>query len=84
MGSGNIVPKAAINKAPLAYIYAFGFPLPALIATIGAHCTATRFKELAILIPVPRFGVGKTLGVYVYSTPYMIFWNKASRQVNAS
>jgi hypothetical protein len=63
MGSTNMLKKAAMNKPPDAYIGAFGFELPALMATIGAHRPAIRLRKLDMPVPVPRMGAGKTSGV---------------------
>lgn len=64
--------KAAMMSAPEAYTGALGLTLPACTATIGAQRPVILFKQEAIPVPVPRFGAGKTSGVYAYSTPYII------------
>ena len=54
------------------------------MATSGAHRPEIRLRQLAMPVPVPRFGAGKTSGVYANRTPYMMFWKKASRHVQRS
>lgn len=58
-----MVTKAAKIKLPAAYTGALGLTPPALTATMGAQSPATRLKKLAIPVPVPRLGAGKTSGV---------------------
>jgi hypothetical protein len=42
-----------------------------------------RLRSDAIPVPVPRQGAGKTSGVYAYSTPYIMFWEKSVWSVQA-
>ena len=51
---------------------------------MGAQRPAIRFKHEAMPVPVPRFGAGNVSGVMAYSTPYMMFWKKASSELSAT
>src|SRR4051794_193338 len=60
-------------------------PSPGIVAAkIGATNPVARFRKLATPVPAPRTGAGKISGVKAYSTPYMIFCEKASTHEKAS
>ena len=71
-------------SAPLTKTGAFGFVPGIFAAMIGAQRPPTLFKKLAIPVPVPLFGAAIASGVYAYSTPYMMFWKKASTEEKPS
>ena len=54
--------KPAKKSPPEAYIGASGFVVM-LAAMSGADSPAIRFRRLAMPVPVPRLGAGKTSGV---------------------
>ena len=60
-------------------------PSPGIAAArTGAISPNTLFKKLATPVPAPLTGAGNTSGVKAYSTPYMMFCEKASTQENAN
>jgi len=63
IGRKHIATKAAKIKAPDTYTGALGFVPEIFAAMIGAHKPPILFKQLAIPVPVPRLGAGKTSGV---------------------
>jgi len=76
--------NAARISAPDTKTGAFGLVPGIFAAIIGAVNPPTLFKKLAMPVPVPLFGAGKTSGVYAKRTPYMIFWKNASTELKPS
>ncbi len=69
MAEAMYIPPAAMMRVDESWTFA---------ASNGAQIPEILFNKLAIPVPVPLLGAGKTSGLYAYRTPYMIFFHESA------